>query len=195
MKRFFTILGLAALVAMAPPAKAQGMPGGGGLFKRITLTEQQRQQLDALHTTYQREMQQIRLRLLAGDPEAEALRTQLRERQLTQLRTMLDPEQAQAFDQNLAMVQARHNGELPGGGPPADRGKGQGGGNAQGAGPGGMGPGGMGAGGTGQGGGRAGQGGPPAGMGPAGTGHTPVGQGPGSGRKGPGNSGKPGGKP
>ncbi len=188
MKRFFTILGLAALVAVAPPAQAQGIPGGGGLFKGITLTEQQRQQLDALHTNYQREMQQIRQRLLAGDPEAEALRTQLRERQITQLRTMLDPEQAQAFERNLATVQARHNGEVPGGGPPADRGKGQGGGAMQGGVPGG----GMGQGG--QMGGRAGQGGPPTGMGPAGTGHTPVGQGPGAGRKGPGG-GKPGGKP
>src|SRR5512139_3051341 len=96
MKRFFTILGLATLVTIAPPAQAQGVPGGGGLFRGITLTEQQRQQLDALHTTYQRDMQQIRQRLLAGDPEAEALRTQLRERQITQLRTVLDPEQAQA---------------------------------------------------------------------------------------------------
>lgn len=185
MKRFFMILGLAALVAVAPPVKAQGMPGGGGLFKGITLTEQQRQQLDALHTAYQQEMQQIRQRILAGDPEAEALRTQLRERQITQLRTMLDPEQAQVFERNLATVMARHNGELPGGGPPADRGKGQGGGAMQG---GGMGQGG-------QVGGRAGQGGPPAGMGPAGTGHTPVGQGPGAGRKGQGGGGKPAGKP
>jgi len=184
MKRFFMILGLAALVAVAPPAQAQGIPGGGGLFKGITLTEQQRQQLDALHTSYQREMQQIRQRILAGDPEAEALRTQLRERQMTQLRTMLDPEQARLFEGNLATVMARHNGELPGGGPPADRGKGQGGGAMQG---GGMGQGG-------QVGGRAGQGGPPAGMGPAGTGHTPIGQGPGAGRKGHGGgtgTGKP----
>jgi Spy/CpxP family protein refolding chaperone len=108
-------LAVVAMFVFPVATYAQQDQGGGGrggrmmtaLFQGITLTDAQQKQVDSIRSAYQPQMQS------AGSDRS--ARREVMQKQMTDFRTILTPEQQTTFDKNMADMRSRMGG---GGGPP-----------------------------------------------------------------------------
>jgi Spy/CpxP family protein refolding chaperone len=128
----FAVAGLAlcagasvASAQSAPPAGAPPMGGQRGeraeggrgrgmqamLFEGITLSDEQRKQIDEIRGKYREQMQALRPADGADagppDPSARAKMSELQEKQSAEFRTVLTADQQKVFDVNTAAMKKR----------------------------------------------------------------------------------------
>lgn len=109
-----TVPATASGTAPAQPT-ARGRHGHGGmqrgLLRGITLSTAQRAQLQTIRTRYRDERRAARSAgagAVAGDTAAHGRGRAMRQRQLTEIRGVLTPDQQATFDRNVTAVRAQH---------------------------------------------------------------------------------------
>ena len=92
------------------------------LFRGITLSDAQRQQVDSINAKYRTQMQSLREN--AGDDRRQAFQQMrdLMERRNAEVRAVLTPDQQKVFDQNVEEMRSRMRERMGDrGGPPPGR--------------------------------------------------------------------------
>lgn len=128
MRAMRVVLGLAALLVVAPLGAQQGPPGGqrmGGdpaamqarqnemLFRGITLTAEQQTKVDSIQTASRARQQELMQGGGMRDPDTRAKIQEQRQAMMAAVRGVLTPAQQATFDQNVANMPAMGGGGRP----------------------------------------------------------------------------------